>query len=298
MNDIMALKREKNAMILAHHYQSESVKAVADFVGDSLEMARVAAMSTAPILVICGVYFMAETAKILSPDKAVLIPRIDAGCPMAEMVTAERLIEEKRKYPRAQVVCYVNSTAEVKAESDICCTSSNATAILNTLDADEIIFVPDQNLGHYASTQVPHKNIHLWKGFCPTHHRITREDVEAIKKMHPDGALLVHPECQPEIVEVADYVGSTSQIIKTAKNRQEQTLIIGTEVGVIETIRRDNPGKKVIPLHPHMMCPNMKKTTLEDVRHVLKTGENTVDVPEQIRLRALKAIKGMLDATS
>ncbi len=295
IREIETLKKEKNALILAHHYQCESVKAVADFVGDSLEMARIAARSDSEVLVICGVYFMGETAKILSPDKVVLMPRLDAGCPMADMVTAEALIEEKAKHPKAQVVCYVNSPAEVKAESTICCTSSNAEKIVRSLDADEIVFVPDQNLAHYVQTQVPEKRILPWRGFCPTHHRMTSEEVARTQSDYPDAYVMAHPECRREVLEMADFIGSTSQIIKRCSEIDAETVVIGTEAGVIEPIRAQNPDKTIVLLDDAMVCPNMKKTDLASVYHVLKTGENAIEIDSEVSARAYGAISRMLE---
>lgn len=297
IESINRLKREKNAIILAHHYQTEEIKAVADYIGDSLELARIATNCEEETLILCGVYFMAETAKILSPSKRVILPNMDAGCPMADMITAERLIEEKKKHPNAKVVCYVNSSAEVKAESDICCTSSNAVEIVKNLNADEILFVPDQNLGHYVSLFAREKKVILWRGFCPTHHRIEVADLETVVKANPTAEVLVHPECKPEIVERADFVGSTSQIIKYAKESTNKTLIIGTEDGVMDTLKKNSPEKTFISLHPCFTCPNMKKTTLENVLNVLETGENEIFLDEDIRIRSFKAIDDMLTAS-
>lgn len=294
IQEIERLKREKGAMILAHHYQREEIKQVADHIGDSLEMAKIAASSSSQLLVICGVYFMAETAKILSPEKTVLIPRMDAGCPMADMVTAESLREMKKEMPHAKVVCYVNSPASVKAESDICCTSSNAEAVVNSIESDEILFVPDQNLAYFVSTQVPQKKITPWRGFCPTHHRMTCEDVSAIKEQYPEGFLMAHPECKREILEVSDFIGSTSQIIEKCKKIEARDIIIGTEEGVIETIRRENPNKRIVLLSDLMVCPNMKKTRIEDVYRVLYTGENEIILEDDVIKSAFGAIDRMM----
>lgn len=293
-NTVKKLKEEKGALILAHHYQCEEVKAIADYVGDSLEMAKVAAASKHKVLVICGVYFMAETAKILSPEKTVLIPRMDAGCPMADMVTAPALEEMKRQLPDAKVVCYVNSPAEVKALSDICCTSSNAKAVVESLDAEQILFVPDQNLAYYVSTLLPEKEIIPWRGFCPTHHRMSMEEVSAIKEDYPQAYFMAHPECRRELLEVADFIGSTSQIIKKCQEVDAKDIIIGTEEGVIETIKAQNPDKNIVLLHKAMVCPNMKKTSLEDVFHVLKTGENEVHLNDTVIQSAFSAIDRMM----
>lgn len=293
-NTVKRLKEEKGALILAHHYQCEEVKAIADYVGDSLEMAKVAASSSQKLLVICGVYFMAETAKILSPEKTVLVPRMDAGCPMADMVTAPALEEMKGTLPEAKVVCYVNSPAEVKALSDICCTSSNAKAVVESLDAKQILFVPDQNLAYYVSTLLPEKEIIPWKGFCPTHHRMTIEEVREIKEAYPKGYFMAHPECRKEVLDRADFIGSTSQIIKKCQEVEAKDIIIGTEEGVIETIKAQNPDKNILLLHKAMVCPNMKKTSLADVIHVLETGSNEVVLSDAVIQSAFSAIDRMM----
>lgn len=292
---IQRLKKEKNMLILAHHYQEESVKEVADVIGDSLEMARIAAESEEENLMVCGVYFMAETAKILSPQKNVFLPRKDAGCPMADMITAEKLKKVKEDYPQAKVVCYVNSPAEVKAESDICCTSSNAQKIVEQLDAEEILFVPDQNLAQYIQTQVPHKRIIPWKGFCPTHHRMKSEDVIAQLSEHPGAYFMAHPECSPEVLKHAHFIGSTSQIISACEKVSAQTLIIGTEKGVIEPIQKKNPEKNILILSDLMVCPNMKKTSLDDIYHTLLSGEGLIEVEEKVAKGARGAIEKMLE---
>ncbi|MBE0451853.1 MAG: quinolinate synthase NadA [Clostridia bacterium] len=293
-SEILRLKQEKGAMIFAHHYQIDEVKAIADHVGDSLEMARIAADSEADILVICGVSFMAETAKILSPSKTVLLPNLGAGCPMADMVTADDVRKAKEADPGLKVVCYVNSSAEVKAESDICCTSSNALKVVSNLEAERILFVPDQNLGGYVSKQCPEREIAVWRGFCPTHHRVESLDVARTMAKYPNAYLMVHPECRPEVLDYADFVGSTSQIINRCRTIEAQTIVIGTEVGVISTIRRENPGKEIVLLDDVMVCPNMKKTTLEDVYRVLRDGTNAIEVDENIREKAFGAIDAML----
>ncbi len=292
---IKALKIEQNAIILAHHYQTEEIKAIADYVGDSLELAKIASNCEAETLVLCGVYFMAETAKILSPQKKVILPNLEAGCPMAEMVTVDALRAKKEKYPEAQVVCYVNSSAEVKAESDICCTSSNAVKVMKSLKSNQVIFVPDQNLGHYTSKFVPEKEVILWRGFCPTHHRINMKDIETIKTHYPEAEILVHPECKPEVVDQADFVGSTSQIIEYAKTSTAEVLIIGTEEGVMETLRSNSPEKQFVLLNSNFTCPNMKKTKLEDVLKVLETGGNEIRLDSEITQKAFHAIQTMLE---
>lgn len=291
---IRDLKIKRNAVIVAHNYQTDDVQEIADVVGDSFALSKYCASNEADVVVFCGVHFMAESAKILSPEKTVLLPELDAGCPMAEMVTAEDLIEAKKKYPDAAVVCYINSTAEVKAECDVCCTSSNALNVINALDEKNIIFVPDKNLGHYVSKMVPEKNIILWEGFCPTHHRIRSSDVKSIKELHPDALLLVHPECQPEIVEMADYVGSTKQIIDFAQQSSHSKFIIGTEMGVMYKLKKDNPEKTFYLLSTGLVCANMKKTTLKSIYDSLNEMKYNIELEEDIRTRAKKCLDRML----
>lgn len=295
IEDILKLKKERDAMILAHHYQPEAIKAIADHVGDSLEMAKKASESTASTLIVCGVKFMAETAKLLSPEKTVLLPNPDAGCPMADMISAEDIRKRKQEEPDLKVVCYVNSSIDVKAESDICCTSSNAKKIVSKLGAKKILFVPDQNLGNYVRKSNMHQNVMLWQGFCPTHHRIDAEDVNEALMKYPDGFLLVHPECKPEVLAHADFIGSTSEIIAHCRKISATTLIIGTEEGVLSTIRQQNPNKSVHLLHPSMTCPNMKKTTLSDVYNSLKYGKNSIEIDTDVQERASKAIFAMME---
>jgi quinolinate synthase len=291
IKQILQLKKEKKAVIVAHNYQVDDVQEIADMVGDSLALSRYCANTDSEVVVYCGVHFMAESAKILSPEKTVLLPEIDAGCPMADMVTAESLREKKKEYPGAAVVCYINSTAEVKAECDICCTSSNAIDIIKSIREKDIIFVPDQNLGSYVARMVPEKNIILWKGFCVTHHKIKAEEVKKIKELHPDALLLVHPECQPNIVELADYVGSTKQIIDYATQSEKQKFIIGTEMGVLYKLKKENPAKTFYLMSQGLVCPNMKKTSLSSVYHALKEMRYQIELDEDIRLKA----KGSLD---
>lgn len=297
VEEIKRLKREKKALVLAHHYQEREIKEVADFVGDSLELARIAANSSEPILVVCGVSFMAETAKILSPDKKVLLPNVMAGCPMADMVTVERLREEKARFPQAKVVCYVNSSAAVKAESDICCTSSNAVSIVKGLPDQEILFVPDQNLGSYVALSVPEKTVHLWKGFCPTHHRVEVEAVKVMKAAYPNAKVMAHPECRPEILEAVDFIGSTAQLVQYAKAASNQSFIVGTEKGILDILKSDSPQKSFELLSEELVCPNMKKTTLMDVLKVLQTGANQVEIESEVREKAYVAIQRMLDVS-
>lgn len=292
--NIAELKKQKNAVIVAHNYQIDDVQEIADVVGDSFALSRFCASSPHEVIVFCGVHFMAESAKLLSPGKTVLLPEKDAGCPMAEMVTAEALQEEKKKHPNAAVVCYINSTAAVKAESDVCCTSSNAVKVIRSIKQDEIIFVPDCNLGSYVARMVPEKKIILWKGFCTTHHRIKSEDVEKAREFHPDALFLVHPECKQEVVALADFVGSTKQIIDYAAASKATKFIIGTEMGVMYKLKKDNPEKQFYLLSPGLVCPNMKKTSLQSVYEALRYMKNNIMLDEKLIRRARLPLDKML----
>lgn len=295
IEEIIKLKKERDAIILAHNYQVPEVQDIADIVGDSLALSKHAANTSHKVIVFCGVHFMAESAKILSPDKTVLLPARDAGCPMAEMVTADRLREMKAKYPEAAVVCYVNSSAEVKAEADICCTSSNAVKVVESIKNKQIIFAPDQNLGSYVAKKVKDKEIILWKGFCITHKRVKVDEVKKIKELFPDAKILAHPECEPEIQALADFLGSTSEIIKEAREIPEKDIIIGTEEGVLHILRKENPDKNFYLLSPGLICQNMKKTRLEDVYLSLLNMQYEITLDEDIRLKALKTLDKMLE---
>lgn len=294
VENIEILKKQKNAVIVAHNYQNEDVQEIADVVGDSFALSRYCASSSYDVIVFCGVHFMAESAKLLSPEKTVLLPEIDAGCPMAEMVTAEALREEKKKHPGAAVVCYINSTAEVKAESDVCCTSSNAVKVMRSIKQKDIIFVPDRNLGSYVAKMVPEKNVILWKGFCATHNKIKTDDVKKARELHPDALFLVHPECRPEIVELADFVGSTKQIIDYAQSSKESKFIIGTEMGVLVKLKKDNPDKQFYLLSPGLVCPNMKKTSLQSVYEALRDMKHNIVLDRNISERARIPLDRML----
>ena len=291
---ILSLKEKRNAVILVHNYQLGEVQDIADFVGDSLDLSQNAARIDASVIVFCGVHFMAETASILCPDKTVLLPDINAGCPMANMITAPQLRAEKKEHPKATVVCYINSTAAVKAESDFCCTSANAVKVVESVDANEIIFVPDQYLGHYISTKTDKKMI-LWPGFCPTHARILPEHITKLKNEYPEAKVAVHPECKPEVIALADEVLSTSGMIKFAKREDVKEMIVGTEMGIIYRLRKENPGKHFIPVSEQAVCPNMKLITLEKVLRSLEEMAPEVKVPEKIRLKAKKAVDRMLE---
>jgi len=292
---IQHLKQERHAVLLVHNYQRGEVQDIADFVGDSLELSQKAAGTDADVIVFCGVHFMAETAAILCPDRTVLLPDINAGCPMADMITAERLREKKKAFPEAAAVCYVNSSAEVKAESDVCCTSANAVKVVESVDSEEILFVPDQYLGDYVSTRTA-KKMHLWPGYCPTHVKIRREDILARKQEHPQAKALVHPECRPEVVELADEVFSTSGMCRFCRETDAEEIIVGTEVGIIHRLKKENPDKRFIPSSERAGCPNMKLITLEKVLWSLKEMAPRVTVPEPVRGGALRAVDRMLEA--
>ena len=293
IDKILSLKRGRNAVILAHNYQLGEVQDIADFVGDSLELSRNAAKTEADVIVFCGVHFMAETASILCPDKIVLLPDIHAGCPMADMVTVERLRERKRELPGATVVCYINSSAEVKAESDVCCTSANGVKVIESLDAEEILFVPDQYLGHYISTKT-NKRMSLWPGFCPTHIRIMPQYITNLRQEYPQAKVAVHPECRPEVIALADEVLSTGGICRYASKSEVKEMIVGTEIGIIHRLRKENPGKKFIPASEQAICPRMKLITLENILWSLEEMTHEVKVPEEICLRAKAAVDKML----
>ncbi len=294
VKEIQELKRERQAVILAHNYQQDAVQDIADLVGDSLELSRYAAKAKAKVIVLAGVRFMAESASILAPDKTVLLPDIFAGCPLAESLDAEELRQEKENYPDAAVVCYVNSSAEVKAESDICCTSSNAVKVMQSLPHRRILFVPDRNLASYVA-RFTDKEIIPWPGFCVTHYRVTLEKLEEARATYPQAKILVHPECRPEVTEAADFVGSTSAILKYARESHAQEFFIGTEMGIIHRLEQENPGKKFYLLSPRLICPNMKLTTLSKIAQCLKEMRPIIRVPEDIRDRAYRALERMLE---
>lgn len=291
---IMNLKKERDAVILAHNYQPGEVQDIADYTGDSLGLSIEASKTTAKVILFCGVKFMAETAAIICPDKVVLIPDENAGCPMANMITARQLRELKKQHPEAKVVCYVNSTAEVKAESDICCTSANAVKVVNSIPPDvPIIFVPDKSLGDYVSKKSGREMI-LWSGYCPTHHRIFAQDIMELKKKHPKAEVMVHPECTADVIELADQVLSTSGMLKYAKETKARELIVGTEIGLLHPLSKGNPGKIFYPASKIADCPNMKLNNLEKVLWSLEDMVYEVKVPENIRVKAWNAIDKML----
>lgn len=293
--EIKELKKKRNAIILAHNYQLAEVQDIADFRGDSLELSRIAAKTDAKVIVFCGVYFMAETASILSPDKLVIMPDISAGCPMANMITADDLRKLKAEHPQAVAVGYVNTSAEVKAELDYCCTSTNAVAVINALsDKKEIIFVPDKYLADYVSKKSGRKLI-TWHGFCPTHVKILPEDLQREKKFHPEAKVMVHPECLPSVVAMADTVLSTSQMARFAKENPAKEFIVGTEAGLVYRLKQDNPDKEFYLASERAVCPNMKRTTQEKVLWALEELKQEVRVPQNIRGKAHLAIERMLE---
>jgi len=293
IKEIYKLKKEKNAIILVHNYQILEVQKIADFIGDSLQLAREASKVQADIILFCGVRFMAETAKLLNPDAKVLLSAKEAGCPMADMINRNQLIEFKAKYPNSVVVCYVNSSVEVKAESDICCTSSNAIKIVNSIPADKtVLFVPDQNLGSYAAKKTK-RNVVVWKGYCYTHHlKISIEDVKKIRQKYPDYSLLVHPECSPEVVAKADFVASTKGMVDFAK--EHNNMIIGTELGLYEQLKDKYPNKNIVSLSAKAICNDMKKTTLKTILATLEKEYNEIIIEKEIAIKAVRSINNML----
>lgn len=295
---INKLKKEKNAIILAHTYQNVEIDEVADFSGDSLFLSQQAAKTDADIIVFAGVYFMAETAKILSPNKKVLLPDLNAGCAMADKINLKQLREFKAKYPDYPVVCYVNSTAEVKAESDICCTSANAVNVVKSLNVNDVLFAPDKNLGKYVESQLSGVNVITYDGFCPIHHEITTQDVVKQKQLYPNALVMVHPECKNEVVQMADFVGSTTAIIKAVKESSAQEFIIVTEKGVVDRLKRDYPQKTFVLIKSSAICDSMKLITLENILTVLENESNEITVPEQIAKLAVNAIDKMVSINS
>jgi len=291
---IRKLLKASNAILLAHNYQPPEVQELADLCGDSLELSIRAADTDADMIVFCGVHFMAETASILSPDKTVLLPRADAGCPMADMITPVALSARLRTTPEMPVVTYVNSSAAVKALSTICCTSANAVDVVNSLDADELLMTPDRNLARNTARHTT-KKIHLWDGCCPIHDRLTVADVEAARAAHPGAVFMAHPECRPEVVEVADAALSTSGMIRFAAESDATEFIVGTEVGLLHPLAQKTPGKKFYPASDKMVCPDMKKITRQDILGCLENLSGQVKVPEDIRIPALAAVTRMID---
>lgn len=292
---IEILRKERKAVILAHNYQNPEIQDIADFTGDSLELSRRAAETDASVIVFCGVHFMAETAAILNPERIVLLPRPDAGCPMADMIGADDMIKIRERYPDAPIVTYVNSTAEVKALSTLCCTSANVVKVVSSLKDHPLIYmVPDRNLALYASRHVK-ANIAYWNGYCPIHDGLRAHDVMRAKAAHPNALFIAHPECRPEVIDIADHVFSTSGMLRFAEESDHDEIIVGTEVGILYPMRKRAPHKKFYPASERMVCANMKKTRLKDVLKALETLEPRVIVPEDIRRKALSAISKMLE---
>ena len=291
---IAKLRKELNAIILAHNYQRPEVQDLADFTGDSLELARKCVGSKAEVIVFCGVRFMAETAAILNPTSTVLLSHHDAGCPLADMIDVESLRQWKRRYPGAAVVAYVNTTAAIKAESDICCTSANGVEVVDAIPNEEILFVPDQNLGHYVSTKTSKKVI-LYPGYCSVHANVTAEEVRLARQRYPQAKVLVHPECRAEVIDLADAALSTSQMLRHAKQSNHKTFLIGTEEGILHPLRKENQEKEFHLLSDKLICPDMKKTTLEILIETMEARKNAVTIPEETRVKAKRAIDRMLE---
>jgi len=291
---VRKLKAEKHAIILAHNYQPPVIQEIADLTGDSLELSRQAASTTAEVIVFCGVAFMAETAAVLNPDKTVILPRLEAGCPMADMITPENMLAIKREHPGVPIVTYVNSTAAVKAESTVCCTSANSIRVVESFqDADTIYMTPDQNLAKYTARHT-RKKIHYWHGYCPIHHNLSAQQVRRRKEAYPDALFLAHPECRPEVLDLADMVQSTSGMLRYVNESSHRSFIIGTEEGILYPMRRQNPDKSFYPASDDLICPDMKKITLADVVQSLQTLQPRVTVSEEIRHKAIKAVERML----
>ncbi len=292
--EIRHLLKERNAVLLAHNYMRDEVQEIADITGDSLQLSIEASRTDADVIVFCGVHFMAESAAILSPQKTVLLPRADAGCPMADMVDVSGLKELKSRHPDVPVVTYVNSTAAVKAESDICCTSANAVSVVRSLSENKLIFAPDRNLGRWAAKAVPEKEFIFWDGYCPTHERLNAAKVAEMKKLYPDALFVCHPECLPEVSSLADHVCSTSGMSPYCSKSPAKRFIIGTEAGILFKLRDENPEKEFFLASPALICPNMKLTSLEDLLVALQTMQPVVKVPNEIRIRAKAALDKML----
>ncbi len=295
VKEILSWKIKREAVILAHVYQPGEIQDIADFTGDSLFLSQQAAKTTAKVIVFCGVQFMAETASILSPEKIVLLPEIKAGCPLADMAPAEKVKSKIKELPEVAVVSYVNSSATVKFLSDYCCTSANAVQIAQSIpDEKEILFLPDMNLADFTAKKSKRKII-PWQGFCPTHHLLNRDDIIKAKKLHPHALLLVHPECRPEVCNLADYIGSTRGIIEFASNNPVKEYIIGTELGIFYPLKKNNPNKQFFPASENIICQNMKLITLEKVLYSLQNLKSRITVPENIRKKSLKALNRMIE---
>ncbi|MGD8192519.1 quinolinate synthase NadA [Brevibacillus ginsengisoli] len=291
---LLQLKKERNAIILAHFYQRPEIQEVADFIGDSFGLAQKAKTTDADVILFCGVHFMGESAKILNPQKTVIIPDERAGCPMADMVNVEGLRKMKAQHPNAKVVAYINTSAEVKAETYICCTSSNAKKVIESIDSDEIIWVPDKNLGHYVS-QFTDKKMIIWEGYCNTHDQLSVEDIVTLKAQHPNALVVVHPECRPEVVALADYVGSTTGILKFCRESAHKEFIIGTEDGVRFMLEKDSPDKTFIFASKYLVCPNMKVNNLKKCVEALENMSPEIYVPEHVADAARASLERMLE---
>ncbi|MCR8987343.1 quinolinate synthase NadA [Brevibacillus laterosporus] len=291
---LFQLKKERNAIILAHFYQRPEIQEVADFIGDSFGLAQKAKETEADVILFCGVHFMGESAKILNPNKTVIIPDERAGCPMADMVNVEGLRKVKAQHPNAKVVAYINTSADVKAETHICCTSSNAQRVIESVDSDEIIWVPDKNLGHYVS-QFTNKKMIIWEGYCNTHDQLSVQDIMLMKAEHPEALVVVHPECRPEIVALADYVGSTTGILKFCKESNQKEFIIGTEDGTRYMLEKESPTKPFYFASKYLVCPNMKVNTLKKCVEALETLKPQIYVPEHVANAARASLERMLE---
>lgn len=294
---INKLKKEKNAVILAHCYQNVEIDEVADYVGDSLYLSQMAAKTDADIILFAGVYFMAQTAKILNPAKKVLLPRMESGCRMADMISLNQLREFKSKYPDIATVCYINSTAEVKSECDMCCTSSNAVKVVKSMNAEKILFLPDTYLGKWVEAQLGNIEVITYPGFCPTHLQIRPDDIVRARQEYPNALVLAHPECHQEVTKLADYVGSTTGIMKYAIESDNKQFIIATEKGVVDRLKRDYPEKEFILIKENIVCPNMKWHTLTDIYNALENEEHEIDVDKDIASKALTCINRMLEVS-
>jgi quinolinate synthase len=290
---IQQLKVEKNALILAHYYENDDIQEIADFVGDSYYLSKIGKECKQQTIVFCGVKFMAESAKILSPEKTVLLPNIDAGCTMADMINAEDVKKLKKEHPKAKVICYINSTAEVKSESDICCTSSNALKIINNLDKEQIIFIPDKNLGEYINEKTADKDMILWNGFCCVHEFVNAEEINEVKNADKNIKILVHPECNREIRKLADFIGSTGEIINFATEDNGEKYMIITEEGILYELKNKNPNKQFITPKTPMICNSMKRTTLEDVYKSLLNKQYEITLDDDVRQAAQKCLNAM-----
>ena len=292
---ISILKKKRNAVVIAHNYQRPEVQEIADITGDSLELSRIVTTVDANTVIFCGVHFMAETASILNPDKKILLPVRESGCPMADMISLKNLRKLKKANPGCPVICYVNSSAEVKAESDIACTSSNAVKVADSLFEKKIIFVPDQNLGKYIQTQLSHKEIVLWEGFCPTHIRVSEEEILESKKKYKKAEFIAHPECPPRLLQHADYIGSTSQMLQYVKKSRAKEFIVGTELGMIYRLEQEAPNKRFYSPSEHFICADMKLTTLGWIAHSLEKMVYEVKVSDKVRKGAKKSLQRMMD---